>query len=157
MEKVDINEKLKKIEELGEHLARAEKVMAQLLQGFVPSVIEPEPAREPVEVVNEVMSATDTTPPRTDLECYLCGSKVYDNRPNKLSGQYKPKAPDFTCSNNNDCSGMIQGDTRMLRKSWWLDSKDLPQEWIKTVVPPISAEDTVDVTGSDEEIHPFDK
>ena len=26
---------------------------------------------------------------------------------------------------------------------------------IKTVVPPISAEDTVDVTGSDEEIHPL--
>ena len=61
MKKLDINDKMKKIEELGEHLARAEEA-AQLLQGIVPSVIEPEPAREPVEVVNEVMSATDTTP-----------------------------------------------------------------------------------------------
>ena len=91
-----------------------------------------------VEKVNEVIPVEETTPPRTDLVC-------------------KPKAPDFTCSNNNDCSGMVQGDTRMLRKSWWLDSKDLPQEWIKTVVPPISAEDTVDVTGSNEVIHPFDQ
>jgi len=28
----------------------------------------------------------------------------------------------------------------MLRKAWWLDSKDLPQEWIKTTVP-VSADD----------------
>ena len=51
---------------------------------------------------------------------------------------------------------MVQGDTRMLRKSWWLDSKDLPQEWIRTEVPPISAEDTVDVREAEEEYHPFD-
>ena len=151
-----INRAIKSIELSKKAIAEAEQVLAEILQGEVPSVIEPEPASEPVDVVGEVMAVTETTPPRTDLECYLCGSKVYDNRPNKRSGQYKPKAPDFTCSNNNDCSGMVQGDTRMLRKSWWLDSKDLPQEWIKTVVPPISAEDTVDVTGSDEEIHPFD-
>jgi hypothetical protein len=38
----------------------------------------------------------------------------------------------------------------MLRKSWWLNSKDLPQDWIKTEVPPAPKEDTV-------EIDPFDK
>ena len=141
----NIDQALQKIELSKKAISEAELILADLL------------GKDIVEKVNEVIPVEETTPPRTDLECYLCGSKVYDNRPNKRSGQYKPKAPDFTCSNNNDCSGMVQGDTRMLRKSWWLDSKDLPQEWIKTVVPPISAEDTVDVTGSDEEIHPFDK
>ena len=141
----NIDQALQKIELSKKAISEAELILADLL------------GKDIVEKVNEVIPVTETTPPRTDLECYLCGSKVYDNRPNKRSGQYKPKAPDFTCSNNNDCSGMVQGDTRMLRKSWWLDSKDLPQEWIKTVVPPISAEDTVDVTGSDEEIHPFDQ
>ncbi len=141
----NIDQALQKIELSKKAISEAELILADLL------------GKDIVEKVNEVIPVEETTPPRTDLECYLCGSKVYDNRPNKRSGQYKPKAPDFTCSNNNDCSGMVQGDTRMLRKSWWLDSKDLPQEWIKTVVPPISAEDTVDVTGSDEEIHPFDQ
>ena len=141
----NIDQALQKIELSKKAISEAELILADLL------------GKDIVEKVNEVIPVEETTPPRTDLECYLCGSKVYDNRPNKRSGQYKPKAPDFTCSNNNDCSGMVQGDTRMLRKSWWLDSKDLPQEWIKTVVPPISAEDTVDVTGSNEEIHPFDQ
>ena len=141
----NIDQALQKIELSKKAISEAELILADLL------------GKDIVEKVNEVIPVEETTPPRTDLECYLCGSKVYDNRPNKRSGQYKPTAPDFTCSNNNDCSGMVQGDTRMLRKSWWLDSKDLPQEWIKTVVPPISAEDTVDVTGSDEEIHPFDQ
>ena len=140
----NIDQALQKIELSKKAISEAELILADLL------------GKDIVEKVNEVIPVEETTPPRTDLECFLCGSKVYDNRPNKRSGQYKPTAPDFTCSNNNDCSGMVQGDTRMLRKSWWLDSKDLPQEWIKTVVPPISAEDTVDVTGSDEEIHPFD-
>ena len=141
----NIDQALQKIELSKKAISEAELILADLL------------GKDIVEKVNEVIPVEETTPPRTDLECYLCGSKVYDNRPNKRSGQYKPKAPDFTCSNNNDCSGMVQGDTRMLRKSWWLDSKDLPQEWIKTVVPPISAEDTVDVTGSEDEIHPFDQ
>jgi hypothetical protein len=35
---------------------------------------------------------------------------------------------------------MTQGNQRMLRKAWWLDSKDLPQDWIKTTVP-INADD----------------
>ena len=88
------------------------------------------------------MSATDTTPPRTDLVCPCeLQCKVYDNRPNKKSGQYKPTAPDFTCSNNTDCPNQKQGHSRMLRKSWWINSKDLPQDWLMTKVPP--AEDTV--------------
>ena len=154
-----INEAIKSIEVSLKALTGAEEILAQIMgNNEVPSVKEPEPASEPIEKVNEVMSATDITPPRTDLVCPCdLQCKVYDNRPNKRSGQYKPTAPDFTCSNNTDCPNQKQGHTRVLRKSWWLDSKDLPQEWIKTVVPPISAEDTVDVTGSDEEIHPFDQ
>ena len=125
----NIDQALQKIELSKKVISEAELILADLL------------GKDIVEKVNEVIPVEETTPPRTDLECYLCGSKVYDNRPNKRSGQYKPKAPDFTCSNNNDCSGMVQGQSRMLRKSWWLDSKDLPQDWIKTKVPP--AEDTV--------------
>ena len=125
----NIDQALQKIELSKKAISEAELILADLL------------GKDIVEKVNEVIPVEETTPPRTDLECFLCGSKVYDNRPNKRSGQYKPKAPDFTCSNNNDCSGMVQGQSRMLRKSWWLDSKDLPQEWIKTKVPP--AEDTV--------------
>ena len=105
----NIDQALQKIELSKKAISEAELILADLL------------GKDIVEKVNEVIPVTETTPPRTDLKCYLCGSKVYDNRPNKRSGQYKPKAPDFTCSNNNDCSGMVQGDTRMLRKSWWLD------------------------------------
>ena len=105
--------------------------------------MEQEPMSDPIEdrMDQAGISFEDKTPPRRDLICYLCESKVFDNRPQKKSGQYKEKSPDFVCSNNKDCSGMKQGDYGMLRKSWWLNSKDLPQEWIKTVVPP--AEDTV--------------
>ena len=137
-----IDQALRQIELSKKAISDAENILAELLQGDeIPSVTEPEPTKS---VEKELESAgvefTDTTPPRTDLNCYLCDSKVYDNRPNKTSGQYKPTAPDFSCSNNNDCSGMSQGKERMLRKAWWLDSKDLPQEWIKTTVP-VSADD----------------
>ena len=142
----NIDQALQKIELSKKAISEAELILADLL------------GKDIVEKVNEVIPVEETTPPRTDLVCPCdLQCKVYDNRPNKKSGQYKPTAPDFTCSNNNDCPNQKQGHTRVLRKSWWLDSKDLPQEWIKTVVPPISAEDTVDVTGSDEEIHPFDQ
>ena len=142
----NIDQALQKIELSKKAISEAELILADLL------------GKDIVEKVNEVIPVEETTPPRTDLVCPCdLQCKVYDNRPNKKSGQYKQTAPDFTCSNNNDCPNQKQGHTRVLRKSWWLDSKDLPQEWIKTVVPPISAEDTVDVTGSDEEIHPFDQ
>lgn len=32
------------------------------------------------------------------MECPKCHSAVYDNRPKKLSGAFKPNAPDFKCS-----------------------------------------------------------
>ena len=109
------------------------------------------PTQDVVDRVNEVMEADDITPPRTDLVCPLCSSKVYDNRPNKNSGQYKPTSPDFTCSNIEDCSGIVQGDVRKLRKSWWLNSKDLPQDWINTTVPHDPTKDYVDTTKKVEE------
>ena len=137
-----IDQALRQIELSKKAISDAETILAELLQGDeVPSVIEPEPTKGVEKALESAgIEFTDTTPPRTDLSCYLCDAKVYDNRPNKTSGQYKPTAPDFSCSNNNDCSGMSQGKERMLRKAWWLDSKDLPQEWIKTTVP-VSADD----------------
>tara|TARA_A200000113_G_scaffold169328_1_gene154196 strand:- start:310 stop:735 length:426 start_codon:yes stop_codon:yes gene_type:complete len=127
-------------------LEEVQEILAPMLmkEPDVPSVIEEEPVKEKVD---EVIPTNDITSPRTDLVCPLCGSKVYDNRPNKASGQYKATAGDFTCSNNTDCSGMVQGKSRMLRKAWWLDSKDLPQEWIKSEVPPTDdPEDTVQIS-----------
>ena len=157
----NIDQALRKIELGKKAFDEAEEILAELLQeDLVPRVMEQEPMSDPVEDrMDEVgISYEDKTPPRSDLVCPCeLQCKVYDNRPNKKSGQYKQTAPDFTCSNNTDCSNQKQGHTRVLRKSWWLDSNDLPQEWIKTVVPPISAEDTVDVTGSEDEIHPFDQ
>ena len=137
-----IDQALRQIELSKKAISDAELILAELLQeDNVPSVIEPEPMQQVKEDMKDVgMEFTDKTPPRTDLQCPLCTSKVYDNRPNKESGQYKATAPDFSCSNNNDCSGMTQGNQRMLRKAWWLDSKDLPQDWINTTVP-VSADD----------------
>jgi|TARA_B100001094_G_C18102945_1_gene756797 hypothetical protein len=150
---INIDQALQKIELSKQAIDEAEKILAELLQtqeNEVPSVIEEEPPSDPVEMINEVIPVTETTPPRQNLVCYLCESKVFDNRPQKRSGEYKEKSPDFVCSNNTDCSGRKQGQYGMLRKSWWLNSKDLPQDWIKTEVPPAPKEDTV-------EIDPFDK
>ena len=147
-----IDQALQKIELGKKAFDEAEQILAELLQGdAVPSVMEQEPMSDPIEdrMDQAGISFEDKTPPRRDLICYLCDSKVFDNRPQKKSGQYKEKSPDFVCSNNKDCSGMKQGDYGMLRKSWWLNSKDLPQEWIKTVVPP--AEDTVVVNDKSED------
>ena len=155
-----IDQALQKIEASKQAIAEAEQLLASILQsGEVPTVKEP--AQEPIDVqINNmgVVEVEDKTPPRTDLECFMCGSKVYDNRPNKRSGQYKATAPDFTCSNNTDCKGMVQGKERMLRKSWWLDSKDLPQDWLNTKVPHDPSKDYVDTTNKkneEEEYSPF--
>ena len=147
-----IDQALRKIELGKKAFDEAEEILAEILQGdAVPSVMEQEPMSDPIEdrMDQAGISFEDKTPPRRDLVCYLCESKVFDNRPQKKSGQYKEKSPDFVCSNNKDCSGMKQGDYGMLRKSWWLNSKDLPQEWIKTVVPP--AEDTVVINDKSED------
>jgi hypothetical protein len=147
-----IDQALQKIELGKKAFDEAEQILAELLQGdAVPSVIEQEPVNDPIEdrMDQAGIEFEDKTPPRTDLVCYLCDSKVYDNRPQKKSGQYKETSPDFVCANNTDCSGMKQGQYGMLRKSWWLNSKDLPQEWIKTVVPP--TEDTVVIEDKSED------
>jgi len=144
-----IDQALQKIELGKKAFDEAEQILAEILQGdAVPSVIEQEPVSEPIETRMEEagLEFEDKTPPRTDLVCPLCSSKVYDNRPNKRSGQYKETSPDFTCSNIDDCSGVVQGDVRKLRKSWWLNSKDLPQDWINTTVPHNPEADYVDTT-----------
>ena len=144
-----VDQALQKIEISKQAINEAEEILALLMQeDAVPSVQEPEPVNEPLETrMQEArIEYEDKTPPRTDLVCPLCSSKVYDNRPNKQSGQYKETAPDFTCSNIDDCSGIVQGDVRKLRKSWWLNSKDLPQDWINTTVPHDPSKDYVDTT-----------
>jgi len=144
-----IDQALQKIELGKKAFDEAEQILAEILQGdSVPSVIEQEPVSEPLETRMEEagLEFEDKTPPRTDLVCPLCSSKVYDNRPNKRSGQYKETSPDFTCSNIQDCSGIVQGDVRKLRKSWWLNSKDLPQDWINTTVPHNPEADYVNTT-----------
>ena len=144
-----IDQALQKIELGKKAFDEAEQILAEILKGdSVPSVIEQEPVSEPIETRMEEagFQFEDKTPPRTDLVCPLCSSKVYDNRPNKRSGQYKETAPDFTCSNIDDCSGVVQGDVRKLRKSWWLNSKDIPQDWINTTVPHNPEADYVDTT-----------
>ena len=61
--------------------------------------------------------------PRTDLTCPFCKGMVYDNRQNKKSD----KSPDFVCSgrDQDECPA----HTGKWRKSWWLNSSDLPKEW----------------------------
>ena len=149
----NIDQALRKIELGKKAFDEAEEILAELLQeDLVPSVMEQEPMSDPVEDrMDEVgISYEDKTPPRSDLVCPCeLQCKVYDNRPQKKSGQYKETSPDFVCSNNKDCPNLTQGHTRVLRKSWWLNSKDLPQEWIKAVVPP--AEDTVVIEDKSED------
>ena len=60
---------------------------------------------------------------RDDLKCPFCSGKVFDNRFNKRN----EKSPDFSCGTNepSECSG----HTGKWRKSWWLNSSDLPKEW----------------------------
>ena len=60
----------------------------------------------------------------SQLICPLCKSKVYDNRSNKKSS----RSPDFVCSCNDP--KICSGHNGKFRKSWWLDSNDLPSEWV---------------------------
>jgi|TARA_B100001113_G_C21090156_1_gene613947 hypothetical protein len=145
-----INDTLKEIEKIKASISDLEEKLAEELRQEllaveqvnqwndpVPSVKEEEPMSDPIETRMEDagIEFENKTPPRSDLKCPLCDKKVFDNRPQKLSGEYKPKSPDFVCSNRETCSGLKQGDYGMLRKSWWLNSKDLPQDWIETKVP----------------------
>ena len=60
---------------------------------------------------------------RDDLRCPYCNSMVYDNRNNKKS----ERSPDFVCAEKNP--DLCKGHTGQWRKSWWLNSADLPKEW----------------------------
>ena len=77
------------------------------------------------------------TEERLDLSCPYCGSRVFDNRVRKkdpAQESFTNKSPDFICSNDVDCSGMIQGQSRKLRASWYVKDlngkpKQLPEDW----------------------------
>ena len=60
---------------------------------------------------------------REDLKCPWCQQMVYDNRNNKKS----ERSPDFVCSTNDPA--ICGGHTGQWRKSWWLNSSDIPGEW----------------------------
>ena len=46
------------------------------------------------------------------MNCPDCGGEMWDNRPKKASGDYKPNAPDFSCKDKDGCG-----------KKVWLDKK----------------------------------
>jgi len=75
-------------------------------------------------ILGEVVDKTEQLNSfRDDLLCPFCDKKVFDNRNSKKT----EKSPDFVCSTNepSDCGG----HTGKWRKSWWLNSSDLPKEW----------------------------
>ena len=88
--------------------------------------------------VQDDMGITAAVTERMDLACPHCSSRVYDNRIRKADDAqptYSPKSPDFICSNDDDCKGMIQGKLRKLRASWYLQDldgkpKQLPEQWL---------------------------
>lgn len=61
----------------------------------------------------------------SNLKCPHCGSSVVDKRFNKQN----KKSPDFMCTNNNPSS--CSGHDGTYKKAWWMNSKDLPKEWIE--------------------------
>ena len=58
-----------------------------------PAVVEGASNAEPTTVAGEP-------------ECPTCSGQMWDNRPKKASGQYKPNAPDFT-SRDRECGGKL--------------------------------------------------
>lgn len=52
-------------------------------------------------------------------KCPICGhDKVWDNRPKKAAGQYKPTAPDFKCG-DKECGGAAYVDKENASLSKW--------------------------------------
>mgnify|MGYP005990289093 FL=1 len=119
-----INDTLKEIEKIKASISELEEKLAEELRQEIlaveqvnqwnepSSIIEEEPMSDPIEkkLDDAEIKFEDKTPPRSDLKCPLCDKKVFDNRPQKKSGEYKPKSPDFVCSNRDTCAGLKQGD-----------------------------------------------
>lgn len=42
-----------------------------------------------------------------DVDCPACGGPMWDNRPKKASGEFKPNAPDFACKDKDGCGEKI--------------------------------------------------
>jgi hypothetical protein len=61
-------------------------------------------------------TASTSTAPRREFDelpeshpepsCPICGGEMWDNRPKKASGEFKPTAPDFKCK-DKECDGKI--------------------------------------------------
>ena len=76
------------------------------------------------DIVGKVMDKVEEQKKyRDDLKCPWCQQMVYDNRNNKKS----ERSPDFVCSSNDPA--VCGGHTGKWRKSWWLNSSDIPGEW----------------------------
>jgi len=54
-----------------------------------------------------IRSSETRDEPASDVPaCPECGGDMYDNRPQKKSGEFKPNSPDFKCK-NKDCNKAI--------------------------------------------------
>tara|TARA_R100000458_G_C8123398_1_gene141339 strand:- start:87 stop:635 length:549 start_codon:yes stop_codon:yes gene_type:complete len=76
------------------------------------------------DIINKVVDKVEERKKyREDLTCPWCKAKVYDNRNNKKT----ERSPDFVCATNDPA--VCGGHTGKWRKSWWLNSSDIPTEW----------------------------
>jgi hypothetical protein len=101
------------------------KFFEQIERGALPQFEPKEDIMEDVQAIlgDVVNKSHELNKIKTDLKCPYCSEKVFDNRDNKKT----PKSPDFVCANNDPA--ICGGHTGKWRKSWWLNSSDLPEEW----------------------------
>jgi len=130
-----INEQKKALNDAMVLLEEAEKLMLKVMTGELDGSKDPEPVIEEPSSVEEPEPAGDPASEvkeyRDDLKCPHCQSIVYDNRPRIDSGEYSKGSPHFKCSNNTDCPAKVPSNNGgFFGKGWWVNSQDLPQEWL---------------------------
>lgn len=86
-----------------------------------------------VDKVAQVMEEAGLEYREASLTCPCdVQAKVWDNRPQKASGEFKSNSPDFKCSNTaGECNAKNKPDNPNYHKGWWINSYDLPAEWLE--------------------------